>query len=140
VAKKSLRVAVPTASSALVLAAALALTGCTSGGGTSASSSPSASSTVHITSYTQIKNINDAVVWAMTITPDTPNALNEIDHTGKLLKQYADADKKISSDDRTQIDAFIEKSQDAVAKKDLPTAGADLATAGQAALSALTGK
>ncbi|WP_022882212.1 hypothetical protein [Gryllotalpicola ginsengisoli] len=126
---------------AAVLAAGLALAGCTSSPSHDASSAtPSASTSVHITSYTQVHDLNTAIIWGMTITPDTPNALSEIDHTGKLLKKYADASTKLTSAQKSQIDSRVAQSQSAVADSNTTNAGGYLFTAASTALSYLTGK
>lgn len=123
----------------IAVAGVLALAGCTagkaSGGQATAAGHPSAVAT----SYAQVKTLQQAIAYALTITPQTPDALNQIDQTGKLLKQYADASASLTSAQKSGVDGFVAKSQAAVQKGDVTDAGANLVTAAQGVDDALSG-
>ncbi len=125
--------------SSLVLAAALALTGCTGGGSTSSapdgSSAPLPSATAH--SAAQVKDLGGAVAYALTLTPYTPDALGQIDQTGKLIKQYTDASSTLSPEQKAATDGFIATSQQAVQQKNVTDAGGNLTTAARGLQQAL---
>jgi hypothetical protein len=122
----------------LAIACSIALSGCSkpssaSGDGTLAVPSSTA------TSSAQVKSLNDAVAYALTITPKTPDALSEIGQTDKLLKQFADSSSKLSADQKSAADGFVAQSQQAVAAGDVTSAGADLEAAAQGVAQALAG-
>ncbi|GAA4182479.1 hypothetical protein GCM10022288_00460 [Gryllotalpicola kribbensis] len=119
----------------LALAGALVLTGCTSSGASKGATSTISVPTTTATSAAQVATLNDAVAYALTVTPKTP--LTEIDQAGRLLKKYADASSELSADDKSAVDGFIAQSQQAVAAKDETSAGADLQAAAQGVAQAL---
>jgi hypothetical protein len=119
------------------VAASIALTGCSKSASSSSAEVGASAPTTTATSAAQVKSLDDAVAYALAITPKTP--LTEIDQTGKLLKQYADASSKLTAEQKSAADGFIAQSQQAIAAKDATSAGADLLAAAQGVAQALSG-
>jgi hypothetical protein len=123
----------------LALAAAIALSGCSKSASSSAAEGKASLPTSTATSYTQVKSLDDAVAYALTITPKTADALTQIDGTGKLIKQYADASTKLTAEQKSAADGFVAQSQQAVQSGDVTAAGAGLEAAAQGIAQALAG-